>query len=72
MNQIINLKILLIIVALLGSIAAGIAWRNKRAAAIDSSMENARRQAIQKYGAMSPTQTRQLQWAGSIRNAKTK
>jgi outer membrane lipopolysaccharide assembly protein LptE/RlpB len=72
MNQIINLKILLLIVALLGSIAAGIAWQNKRAAAIDSSMENARRQAIQKYGAMSPAQTRQLHWSDSIRNAKAK
>jgi hypothetical protein len=71
-NQIINLKILLIIVALLGSIAAAIAWQNKRAAAIDSSMENARRPAIQKYGAMSPTQTRQLHWSDTIRNAKTK
>ena len=55
MNQTINLKILLLIVALLGS-----------------SMENARRQAIQKYGAMRPAETRQLQWSDSIRNAKTK
>ena len=72
MNQTINLKVLLLIAALLGSIAAGIAWQNKRAAAIDSSMENARRQAIQKYGAMSPAQTRKFQWSDAIRNAKTK
>jgi hypothetical protein len=71
MNRIINLKLLVLIVALLGSIAAGIAWQNRRAAAIDSSMENARRQAIHKYGAMSPAQTRQLQWSNAIRNAKT-
>jgi len=72
MNQTINLKILLLIVALLGSIAATLAWQNKRDAAIDSSIENARRQVIHKYGAMSPAQTRQLQWSGAIRNAKTK
>jgi hypothetical protein len=72
MNRIINLKILLLIVAVLGSVAATLAWQNKRAAVIDSRMENARRQAIQKYGAMSPSQTRQLQWSGAIRNAKTK
>jgi hypothetical protein len=72
MNQTINLKILLLIAALLGSIGAGIAWQNKRAAAIDSSMEKARQQAIQKYGAISPAQTRQLQWSSAIRNAQTK
>jgi hypothetical protein len=72
MNQTINLKILLLIAALFGSIGVGIAWQNKRAAAIDPNMEKARQYAIQKYWALSPARTRQLQWSSAIQNAKTK
>ena len=68
----INTKILLIIIAILGAIGAGIAWQNERAAAIDKRMENERKEILRKYADERDDQTRKSRWGNSVKNYQPK